>query len=178
MCRETLDWLGQIDSAKNPEIDRQSYRTYDLGLADRLTSRGFSFHRIIKDRLRNRLRVVTIDSLMRVRLLAQPFEVMDFSDASDVYASGTEPSTLKTLMGVSCTTVPCLDSDVESDEEPADEGEDDEEEASEAFMSDGDPELSSESGSEVADEGDEEEDEEMFLSSPTVSKGLLEELGL
>ncbi len=39
---------------------------------------GFSEHRVIKHRLTNRLRVVTVDSLMRVNILAGSVKSFDY----------------------------------------------------------------------------------------------------
>jgi hypothetical protein len=44
--------------------------------------RGFNIHRLIKTRLRSRLGVVTVDSLMRVKMLVKPFS-FDVKDAHD-----------------------------------------------------------------------------------------------
>lgn len=46
-----------------------------------VVERGFSYHRVIKTRLRNSLRLATIDSLLRVALLSAPFGLYDFTSA-------------------------------------------------------------------------------------------------
>jgi hypothetical protein len=48
--------------------------------------RGFSEHRVIKHRLTNRLRVVTVDSLMRVSILASSVESFDYAAAKEFHS--------------------------------------------------------------------------------------------
>jgi hypothetical protein len=48
--------------------------------------RGFSEHRVIKHRLTNRLRVVTVDSLMRVSILAGSVESFDYAAAKEFHS--------------------------------------------------------------------------------------------
>jgi hypothetical protein len=48
--------------------------------------RGFSEHRVIKHRLTNRLRVVTVDSLMRVSILASSVESFDSAAAKEFHS--------------------------------------------------------------------------------------------
>ena len=47
-----------------------------------IVERGFSLHKIIKSKLRNRLQIVTIDSLMRVKLLCNDLEKFDVDAAA------------------------------------------------------------------------------------------------
>ncbi len=48
--------------------------------------RGFSEHRVIKHRLTNRLRVVTVDSLMRVSILAGSVESFDYAVTKEFHS--------------------------------------------------------------------------------------------
>ncbi|CAK9199111.1 unnamed protein product [Sphagnum troendelagicum] len=48
--------------------------------------RGFSEHRVIKHRLTNRLRVVMVDSLMRVSILAGSVESFDYAAAKEFHS--------------------------------------------------------------------------------------------
>jgi hypothetical protein len=48
--------------------------------------RGFSEHRVIKHRLTNRLRVVTVDSLMRVSILASSVESFDYAATKEFHS--------------------------------------------------------------------------------------------
>ena len=43
--------------------------------------RGFSHHGIIKSKLRSRLKVVNIDSLLRVKLLCRDYKKFDYQRA-------------------------------------------------------------------------------------------------
>jgi len=52
-----------------------------------VVERGFSFHRILKNRLTNRLKIMTLDSLLRIKLLTlkQKLEDFDFDAAAKAY---------------------------------------------------------------------------------------------
>ena len=50
-----------------------------------VVERGFSLHKIIKNKLRNRLEIVTVDSLMRVKLLCNDLEGFDVDVAAKKY---------------------------------------------------------------------------------------------
>ena len=63
------------------------YVYFTIPLQTAVVERGFSVHRIIKTRLRNSLRVMTIDSLLRVILLAPPLNEFPMDDALEAYMS-------------------------------------------------------------------------------------------
>jgi len=50
-----------------------------------VVERGFSLHKRIKNKLRNRLEIVTVDSLMRVKLLCNDLEGFDVDAAAKKY---------------------------------------------------------------------------------------------
>ena len=50
-----------------------------------VVERGFSLHKRIKNKLRNRLEIVTVDSLMRVKLLCNDLEGFDVDVAAKKY---------------------------------------------------------------------------------------------
>ena len=63
------------------------YVYFTIPLQTAVVERGFSVHRNIKTRLRNLLRVQTIDSLLRVILLAPPLNEFPMDDALEAYMS-------------------------------------------------------------------------------------------
>ena len=65
-----------------------------------VVERGFSLHRIIKNRLRSRLLVSTMDSLMRIRMGARgPLNAFDIGAACTVYQSKSIAGQLPSLLG-------------------------------------------------------------------------------
>jgi hypothetical protein len=52
-----------------------------------VVERGFSLQKIIKNKLRNRLEIVTVDSLMRVKLLCNDLEGFDVDAAAKKYVT-------------------------------------------------------------------------------------------
>lgn len=83
--------------------------------------RGFSLHRVIKNRLRNRLKVATIDSLLRVFFLApRPLKSFPFEKAVCGFRIGVAP--VKSLVGqlslkASQLMLPDFDVGMDSDDE-------------------------------------------------------------
>ena len=49
--------------------------------------RGFSHHGIIKNKLQSRLKVVNVDSLLRVKLLCRDYKKFDYQRAMELHDS-------------------------------------------------------------------------------------------
>jgi hypothetical protein len=88
--------------------------------ATAVVERGFSMHKIIKSKLRSRLKVVTMDSLLRVKFLG-PKDVaeFDYEKASNVYHTTSADKMLMTSLFkvVNQIQVPDFDSLGEIDED-------------------------------------------------------------
>ena len=56
-----------------------------IPLNSAIAERGFSLHNSIKTKLRNRLRIITIDALIRCKTLAQSWENFDYLQLEDLY---------------------------------------------------------------------------------------------
>jgi len=59
-----------------------------------VVERGFSLHKIIKSKLRNRLQIMTIDSLLRVKLLCTDLEGFDVDAAAKKYVVSPDGSSM------------------------------------------------------------------------------------
>jgi hypothetical protein len=75
--REAWALVARDHSATLPHILQLAAILFIIPCQTATVERGFSLHRVIKHRLTNQLRLVTLDSLMRVRLLSAP-NVADF----------------------------------------------------------------------------------------------------
>ena len=65
--------------------------------------RGFSHHGIIKNKLRSRLKVVNVDSLLSVKLLCRDYKKFDYQRAMELHDTCTTASSAALLgMLISC----------------------------------------------------------------------------
>ena len=56
-----------------------------LALNTAVVERGFSLHLIIKNKLRNRLKVAQVDAMIRLKLLCPPYEHFQYQAAIDMF---------------------------------------------------------------------------------------------
>lgn len=64
-----------------------------------VVERGFSLHRVYKNRLTNSLKVATLDGLLRIKFLApESFKDFDFSPAYEIYTTKPHPDRLITKL--------------------------------------------------------------------------------
>jgi hypothetical protein len=61
--------IASQDAVKFPHALRLAYVAFSIPMQSASVERGFSMHRVIKHRLTNSLRLITLDSLMRMKLL-------------------------------------------------------------------------------------------------------------
>ena len=65
------------DGASSHRVIQFVYICFSLPVQSAVVEQGFSIHRTVKSRLRNKLKVTTLDSLMRMKLLA-PTDMADW----------------------------------------------------------------------------------------------------
>ena len=106
-----------------PNIMQLVYVTFLIPVHTSQVERGFSVHRVIRNRLTNRLKIMTLDSLMRIKLLAKKADMADTMKAFDL--SGAEQVEFTVLKEGIDDDEPDCDWNGNDDSESEQEAEDD-----------------------------------------------------
>ena len=159
-------WPGMLESAHLfPRVLMLAQVAAVLPMQTACVERGFSRHRIVKNRLSSRLKVATVDSLLRVGLLGPPpseESVAFVKEAAELYCTKGHTGLVHKLLSVSGEqAMPYGEADAEAVLAGVDE-------SAVAFPG-SDEEASSEGGSESEGEDEEDGDGEVFVGDAAMA---------
>ena len=82
-----VPWIKRLAALGLPRLWRMSLRYFNVSMQPLTVERGFSHHGIIKNKLRTRLKIVHVDSLLRVKLLCHDYKGFAYTRAMNLHYS-------------------------------------------------------------------------------------------